>query len=741
MSQLFNQLSDWMSNGDNLVPALFLALILYIVSRFILEHFNHKADRREQRYRRASETGNKRFESELDHLEMISSVLLQLVAATEAVTRQDAPNWCSYQERKEWLAAHNAAVKALGSGAPLLNYIDLKSGLMSCGVQVGDSLDVNKDVSKLKGYENLPEYMKKSQRRSLYMRCALLIDACTLEVQDAIGVPVGRLVDECIFTADKDSRRAKDPKGREGATVNGDDGEQVLQTEDGRGQTKGQKDLFKEYHKFLNCAYCRLRDSESGTYDARRKRVKKWRTEWLRSLFPGVYGYFDAECVFDNGGSESGCESCDKEDCDQSCEAESPTSDNRKRCNINTGSAQNGLLNSLERPEAARLIAVIALAAFLAVWVVVQFIGAGNAWGFLSSVPVYVPLVFAGVCTLVIFLAWLASHYGSKAGKADEAEAKEKSDTNNSNGTETKRKGPKYRYTRTVEMILALSISVAVAFLIAFFAPSWPCSNDPVVRQAVNDYSWEELSSISQKIAQAPDDESAIEIAKQYHLCTEDGKLNGKQLKDLELIDDTIAQVQIAGFRHDEKTDGGKAGITFIFKDAITKGSMISSGSENEGWANSDLRSWLASDGMARLPENLRNSLVMVNKYTKDSNSEEDSKDSKKDESKASGLITCDKLWLYSTTELYGVTQLSDGGYGYAPTFGEYGYQLFRDMGTNGGEPNEILVKNLDDQPCYWWERTADSGSGSFMVVSEKGSSDSGKSADESLGVVPGFCI
>ena len=73
---------------------------------------------------------------------------------------------------------------------------------------------------------------------------------------------------------------------------------------------------------------------------------------------------------------------------------------------------------------------------------------------------------------------------------------------------------------------------------------------------------------------------------KKYNLCTPDGKLDGTQVKNVTLFDGTTTQVQIAGFAHDDKTVGsGKAGITFIFKDAVAEHSMNNSRTNAGGWA------------------------------------------------------------------------------------------------------------------------------------------------------------
>ena len=95
--------------------------------------------------------------------------------------------------------------------------------------------------------------------------------------------------------------------------------------------------------------------------------------------------------------------------------------------------------------------------------------------------------------------------------------------------------------------------------------PEQPAEPELAARQAVEDYSWDELSQISQKIAAASSDTEGLEIAKKYNLVSAAGTLDGTQAKTLQLSDGTSVKMRIAGFRQDERADGsGKAGITLI---------------------------------------------------------------------------------------------------------------------------------------------------------------------------------
>ena len=255
-------------------------------------------------------------------------------------------------------------------------------------------------------------------------------------------------------------------------------------------------------------------------------------------------------------------------------------------------------------------------------------------------------------------------------------------------------------------------------------------------KSTVNDYSWSELSAISDEISEADDFDEAIQIAGKYNLVTDEGKLDGTQTKDVELSDGRVVQVEISGFFHDDREDGSKTGIAFIFKDAIAKQRMNSDESNEGGWEDSSLRSWLNSDGLDLLPDNLKGVIVPVKKLTNNVG---------ETEMVSSVTVTVDSLWLYSTAELCGRVELFKGKFSFCndvlDTEG-YQYRLFRDAGTSIDVESGALVRDLDGKSCSWWERSAKpNGSESFYSVSDDVASSKGSDPENEFGVVPGFCI
>ena len=260
------------------------------------------------------------------------------------------------------------------------------------------------------------------------------------------------------------------------------------------------------------------------------------------------------------------------------------------------------------------------------------------------------------------------------------------------------------------------------------------------VKDSVDAYSWDELSEISQEIGEAESEEAAIEIAKKYNLCTSDGKLDGTQVKNVTLSDGTTTQVQIAGFAHDYRSYGtGKAGITFIFKDAVAEHAMNSTRTSEGGWEKSEMRDWLNSDFKGQLPQDLLVVIVPVDKSTNNKG---------KTKYVSSVTATSDELWLCSGRELCGQVdgQVIDDRNNQAHNDvlnaeGEE-YKLFRDMNVDTASGNAILTKTFKGDSCDWWKRSPSPRySGAFNAVDSDGDPNSGYDANRSNAVVPGFCI
>lgn len=254
----------------------------------------------------------------------------------------------------------------------------------------------------------------------------------------------------------------------------------------------------------------------------------------------------------------------------------------------------------------------------------------------------------------------------------------------------------------------------------------------PQVKSCLNDYSWEEIAQISKLISKKGDQNDAIEIAKKYHLCTEDGKLDGTQTKDVTLSDGTQTKVMIMGFNHDDKSDGsGKAGITFIFADDIAKKNMFEradldnlfqkiqdDGSANISWENASLRSWLSDSFSNELPSDLREQIVSVDKadavmpwvsFTIDSyyggGIGAELNDDPDLTTTSTTITTSDKLWVPSFVELAPLSDYLMSDWTYLLQEGSQ-YQLFNDAGVTADTPNRILGTYDSQDGGGWWLRS-----------------------------------
>ena len=282
----------------------------------------------------------------------------------------------------------------------------------------------------------------------------------------------------------------------------------------------------------------------------------------------------------------------------------------------------------------------------------------------------------------------------------------------------------------------AAAVVIIAAIVIALAATGvFGSSNSSGVaaKGSVNDYTWAELSAISDEIGAAADENAAIEIAKKYNLCNQDGTLDGNQRKDVTLTNGLQTSVQIVGFAHDDKSDGsGKAGITFMFTDAIAQHKMNSNDSNAGGWVASEMRKWLSGEGAKLLPDDLLNAIAVVDK---------DANGIGKTGSSSSIATTSDKLWLYSSIEVAGAPSSEAK---YANTYGNEGtqYLLFRNQSAARNKSNSILAKKYEGEYHSWYLRSAYiDDNDRFIRVDPDGNPSNAIGAKRTLTVVPGFCL
>lgn len=320
------------------------------------------------------------------------------------------------------------------------------------------------------------------------------------------------------------------------------------------------------------------------------------------------------------------------------------------------------------------------------------------------------------------------------------------------------------------------------------FQPWQPAAVRPNVtpQQDLAAYSWEELAAISSEIGACETEADALRAAASYNLRGEGGSAHAMGTKALELADGRQVRVELAGVWHDERSDGGKAGLTFAFADSACEHAMNHAFESKDGvdadsvggWQASDMRAWLNGDFLNEFPADLRNRIVSVQKRTANRVGVQDELD---EAGRLAGSSqdwlseTSDKLWLFSVAELCGdVPANADLGIDstMTPIYGAEGaqYQLFADAGVSAFSPNELLVRsgngvastsssNASLKPCTWWLRTKtlEFGNG-FWFVGTDGTPLNGLGEDARIlepsyvpdevwgpdharGVVVGFCL
>ena len=149
------------------------------------------------------------------------------------------------------------------------------------------------------------------------------------------------------------------------------------------------------------------------------------------------------------------------------------------------------------------------------------------------------------------------------------------------------------------------------------------------------------------------------------------------------------------------------------------------------------MRSWMNSELINRLPEEMKSKIVAVDKLTNSVGFTADP---------ASVTSTSDKLWLLSQSEILGPSDGSNPSYFGAidPEGSQYQLYLDASVGRSGGSP---LLEKIDAQESgisavVWWQRSAAADSAeSFFFTNEHGEGYFGGNAASSQGVVPGFSL
>lgn len=258
-----------------LVVTLAICFIVFAIEQGVLQHFRHKNKRREYQYERSATITRSRFKEEFDHTRALAELMFRLCLQTEAIkeaTNQDKEQVnqvrISFDLFPAWKSIYDEAVKVLGGAAPFISFQDLKSGAANCGVR--NASPCASDDLSCKSEKDCSQ--KANHTQSLFMHASVCIDRCA------------ESVDRCL-------KEVKSPIDFERFDI--------------CGLMDYSKDSFgsyaQEYNQYLSCAYCRVRNRETGEEDGRRIRRKGKILTLKKWLFPAYYKWLEPSCMMWQG--------------------------------------------------------------------------------------------------------------------------------------------------------------------------------------------------------------------------------------------------------------------------------------------------------------------------------------------------------------------------------------------------------------------------------------------------------
>ena len=193
-----------------------------------------------------------------------------------------------------------------------------------------------------------------------------------------------------------------------------------------------------------------------------------------------------------------------------------------------------------------------------------------------------------------------------------------------------------------------------------------------------------------------------------------------KDTKTLELTDGTKIKMDLAALDTDVKSDNsGTAKMTWICHGISTTHRMNATAVTTDGWAGSEMRSWLISDILSKIPTEIKSHIVSVKKSYRSKSPNDET------------LWSDDEIWIPSYKEV-GFTDAS-----YIESDGV----TYPDLFTSGtaSAANATRVKyDSSGSANNWWLRSAGSASGFRYVLN--GGIENNSSAKYTNGVVFGFC-
>lgn len=200
-------------------------------------------------------------------------------------------------------------------------------------------------------------------------------------------------------------------------------------------------------------------------------------------------------------------------------------------------------------------------------------------------------------------------------------------------------------------------------------------------------------------------------------------------MKELDLGTEGIVHMQIVGIDVDDLADGsGKAPLTFISKELLNTSHRMNpaltpsvapydegTGSIG-GWEKCEMRTYLKGTIKPLIPENVRNAIVDVTKYSNIFNTAG---------KKAANVATTDDVWIPSNQEIFGGTSYETLGHVYSDAFTDANNRKKFKEGASS---------------TFGWQLRSASSTNYFKHVDSNG--DSGRDSANIVGdVAIGFCL
>lgn len=193
-----------------------------------------------------------------------------------------------------------------------------------------------------------------------------------------------------------------------------------------------------------------------------------------------------------------------------------------------------------------------------------------------------------------------------------------------------------------------------------------------------------------------------------------------KDTKTLELTDGTKIKMDLAALDTDVKSDNsGNAKMTWICHGIPMTHRMNATAVTTDGWAGSEMRSWLISDILSKIPTEIKSHIVPVKKSYRSKSPNDET------------LWSDDEIWIPSYKEV-GFTSTS-----YIESDGVTYPDLFTSGTTSAANATRVKYDS-SGSANNWWLRSA-SSTANFRYVSNIGSESNGI-ANNTFGVVFGFC-